>query len=207
MAKRARNPKDGSKRKRRSSPPPPPDFWAMNGRKVIGAIFVIAIVIAAAYVVVNYEPEGDNGPGTPGDREPAPTFSVTDIDGIRIDLEAYRGRVVVLDLFATWCGPCVTQMEELNQLQVHYPPSQLVIISIDVDTSETTQQIRTFRDDHNANWAFASDTDNVGTKYDAGSIPTLAIIDQDGDLVWRHAGVASFGQLQGLIDPLLMITE
>ncbi len=207
MAKRARRVKDGSRRKRRSSPPPPPDFWAMNGRRVIGAIFVIAIVIVAAYLVVNYEPEGDNGPGTPDDREPAPTFRVNDIDGAPIDLEAYRGRVVVLDLFATWCGPCRTQMEELNQLQAHYGPSELVIISIDVDTSETTQDIRIFRDEHNANWAFASDTDNVGKKDDAASIPTLAIIDQDGDLVWRHAGATSFDQLQGMIDPLLKITE
>lgn len=202
MAKRARNSRNGSRRKRRSSPAPPPDFWATNGRKIIGAVFVIAIVIVAAYVVVNYESEEPDGP-KPVNLGPAPTFNINSIDGAPVDLEAYRGRIVVLDLFATWCGPCEQQMEALNALRSLYPQPTVEIISVDVDPQETVQDIRDFRDRFNADWTFAADTDDLKTKYDAGNIPAIAIIDRDGNLVWRHVGVATLGTLKTQIDPLI----
>jgi len=200
MSKRARNGKNGSGRRRRSSPTPPPSFWADNQRTVIGAVFIIVIMIAAAYIVAN---QSDDDVPVTGNEDLAPGFSISSIDGASVELDAYRGKVVVLDLFATWCGPCRTQMGELNQLRAYYPKSQVVILSVDVDPKETTQQIRDFRDEYNADWTFSADTDGLGQKYDASSIPTMAVIDQDGKLVFRHAGVTTLSQLQGIIDPLL----
>ena len=200
MSKHSRNKKNGSRRRRRSSPAPPPSFWAAHQRTVIGVVFIIVIMIAAAYVVANQN--GDDIPDT-GNKEPAPDFSILSIDGAPVELAAYRGKVVVLDLFATWCGPCRTQMGELNQLRAYYPKSEVVILSVDVDQKETTQEIRNFRDEYNADWSFSSDTDNLGQKYDASSIPTMAVIDQDGNMVFRHAGVTTFSELQDIIDPLL----
>lgn len=162
-------------------------------------VFIIAIMIAAAYVVTN---QSDDVVPETGNKDPAPDFSISSIDGAPVELEAYRGKVVVLDLFATWCGPCRTQMGELNELRAHYPKSQVVILSVDVDPKETTQQIRDFRDEYNADWTFSSDTDGLGQKYDASSIPTMAVIDQDGNLVHRDAGVTTFSQLREIIDPL-----
>ncbi len=200
MSKRSRNKKNGSGRRRRSSRAPPPSFWAANQRTVIGVAFIVVIMIAVAYVVANQN--GDDPPET-GNKEPAPDFSISSIDGEPVELEAYRGRVVVLDLFATWCGPCRTQMGELNQLRAYYAGSEVVILSVDVDPKETTQQIRDFRNEFNADWTFSSDTDGLGKKYDASSIPTMVVIDQDGNMVFRHAGVTTFSELQTIIEPLL----
>ncbi len=200
MSKHSRNKKNGSRRRRRSSPAPPPSFWAAHQRTVIGVVFIIVIMIAVAYVVANQN--GDDIPETEN-KEPAPDFSISSIDGAPVELAAYRGKVVVLDLFATWCGPCRTQMGELNQIRAYYPKSEVVILSVDVDPKETTQEIRNFRDEYNADWSFSSDTDNLGQKYDASSIPTMAVIDQDGNMVFRHAGVTTFSELQDIINPLL----
>jgi peroxiredoxin len=201
MSKRARNGKNGSRRRRQSSPAPPTSFWAANQRTVIGVVFIIVIMIAAAYVVANQS--GDDDVPETGNKDAAPDFSISSIDGAPVELEAYRGRVVVLDLFATWCGPCRTQMGELNELRAYYPKSEVVILSVDVDPKETTQQIRDFRDEFNADWTFSADTDGLGQKYDASSIPTMAVIDQDGNLVHRDAGVTTFSQLRAIIDPLV----
>ena len=94
-------------------------------------------------------------------------------------------------------------MEHLNQIRASYPESRVVILSIGVDTKETDAQLRQFKEQHYANWRFAGDTDDVGTKYDASSIPTLAIIDQHGNLDYRHSGVVTADDLRAKIDPLL----
>ena len=205
MTKRA-----GRKRQkngRRHPPPPPPSFLEQNWRMMAIVIVVFLIVAVSAYAVNTLSPDdgtngNDNGNGPPT-VDKAPDFQVTTIDGEPIALNQFRGQVVVLDLMATWCGPCADQMEELNRLRAEYPTTQVVILSIGVDTKETDQQLRTFKDQYHANWRFSGDTDNVGTKYDAQNIPTLALIDKDGDLQWHHAGVTSFEDLQKKIDPLL----
>jgi thiol-disulfide isomerase/thioredoxin len=189
----------------RSSPPPPQsDLFSENWRAITAIAIVLILAVVAIWAVTQAdwgdggEPNG-NGP----DKEVAPAFALQDIDGELFSLDVFKGRVVILDLFATWCGPCRLQMEELNRLRAHYPDGVVVILSVDVDPGETSQMIRDFRDEYSATWKFARDTDDLSTKYDASSIPTMVIIDRDGYIAWRHQGVTSFEDLQQLIEPLL----
>lgn len=202
MAKRAR--RNGQKKGRRRSAPPPPSFMEQNWRTLAVVAVVIFIVGIGAYAFMTIPP-GDNGNGdnNPSTKEKAPTFSVTTIDGEPVSTDQLRGKVVVLDLMATWCEPCGIQMEALNQIRAQYPESRVVILSVDIDNSETDQQLRQFKEEHVANWRFAFDTDDLGTKYDASQIPRLAIIDQEGRLQWTHTGVATVENLRDHIDPLL----
>jgi peroxiredoxin len=204
MAKRWRGGK-GPKRASRRPPPPPRNPIAENARSILTVLAIVLVVAVVAYAI--YASDLGDGDGNGGNGQPpaqaAPTFTLQEVDGGALELEQLRGRIVVLDLFATWCGPCVSQMSELNKLRAYYSTSDLVIISIDVDPDETSQMVRDFRDEHNCNWAFARDTDGVAGKYDASSIPTLALIDRDGNLAWRHAGLTYFGDLSARIDPLL----
>jgi thiol-disulfide isomerase/thioredoxin len=179
-------------------------------RSLVLVLALVCIVAVTAYAVSTQDPDdGDdddddgNGGNNPLPVEKAPTFTLDEVDGDTFSLQQFQGRVVVLDLFATWCGPCETQMGELNKLRAAYSASEVVIISIDVDQRETTQDVREFRDKFHADWTFARDTDGVGGKYNAKNIPTLALIDKDGNLVWRHAGVTGFEELSARIDPLL----
>ena len=208
MGKRARRRRRTSG-KRNEPAPPPPSFLEENWKTVLSVIVVFVIVAVAAFTIASQPTdENDNGNGEeetpPPTGEKAPLFRLTDVDGESLDLESYQGRVVVLDLFATWCGPCETQMEYLNQLRAYYPKSEVVIISIDIDTvNENVQMVRDFRDQYHADWYFAMDTDGVNGKYGTGSIPTLVIIDKDGYQAWKNTGVAPLDQMREQIDPLL----
>jgi thiol-disulfide isomerase/thioredoxin len=211
MAKRVR--KGGSfARERSRAPPPKLSFWDLHGRVVVYAFAIFVVIALVAYAVGSTGPDDGNGDGGGGDgngdnpptfTSAAPTFNLVTVEGEPIALDQYRGRVVVLDLFATWCGPCRTQMVELNKLRASYSEAEVVILSVDVDTSETEQQVKDFRDEYNAAWAFALDTDDLGGKYEVSSIPTLAIVTKDGKLAWRHAGATSVSELRERIDPLL----
>nr|NIP34537.1 redoxin domain-containing protein [Thermoplasmata archaeon]NIS19580.1 redoxin domain-containing protein [Thermoplasmata archaeon]NIT76735.1 redoxin domain-containing protein [Thermoplasmata archaeon]NIU48693.1 redoxin domain-containing protein [Thermoplasmata archaeon]NIV78351.1 redoxin domain-containing protein [Thermoplasmata archaeon] len=168
MAKRARQ--KGKRNGRRRAAPPPPTFLEQNWR-MIAIVFVVFLIVAVSAYAITTSPEPDeddgNGDNNPPPREPASNFQLTTIDGEPIALDQFRGKVVVLDLMATWCGPCKTQMEHLNLLRAEYPESQVVILSIGVDTSESDQQLREFKEQNFANWRFARDTDGVGQEYDA----------------------------------------
>lgn len=171
---------------------------------VVAAIaLVAAVVVYGLYLRGDGDGGGDRLPDGTGTGEAAPAFSLTDIDGNAVSLQSLRGKVVVLDLFATWCGPCQSQMAELNKVRARYSTSEVVILSIDVDTRETASQAREFKADYGATWAFAMDTDGVGDKYGATAIPTLAIIDRDGNLAYRNQGLEDADGLIARIDPLL----
>ena len=202
MAKRARRRRKAESAAKRSSapPPPPPDFFSENWR----AIAAIAIVLILTIVVVWAVTQADWGDDDePNGKVVAPAFSLFDVDNLHFELALQKGKVVVLDLFATWCIPCRDQMEALNELRLHYPEWLVVMISVDVDPLEGAQLVRDFRDEYSASWTFALDSDNLTTKYNADQVPTLAIIDRDGNLVWTHQGTTSFEDLKLLIDPLI----
>jgi peroxiredoxin len=133
----------------------------------------------------------------------APNFKVTDIDGNTIELKDYRGKVVVLDLMATWCGPCIVEMEHLRDLYEKYNGTDVVIMSIDIDPKETTEQLREFKDEYGDDWIFARDTDDIGTKYNVNYIPKMVVIDKEGKISYENTGVTSFSKLSSEIEKLL----
>ena len=190
-------------------PAPPPPRAGRGLTWALVAIIVIALVGVVAYAVIsNLTPGGAPGDGgtdggTAQTGQQAPLFSLIDTDGAPVSLQSLRGRVVVLDLFATWCGPCKTQIGELKQVYAHYNASDVVILSIDVDTRETPSEVRAFRSDYGAQWGFCTDSDSVGAKYGAQYIPTLAIIDPAGHLSHLGSGVEQAIDLIARIDPLL----
>lgn len=165
-------------------------------KRVVRIVFVILLVAVVAFVI--FDPFGGSMVG-----EKAPEFGLRDIDGNAFSLSDHRGEVVVLDLMATWCGPCITQMGELKDIYNKYGRSQLVIMSIDVDTEETNAQLTQFKRDYGDDWIFARDTDGVGNKYNVDSIPKIVIIDKEGRIAYEDEGVTSSSTLSSEIDKLL----
>jgi thiol-disulfide isomerase/thioredoxin len=196
--------------------------------KLFSILIVIIIGILVGYSFYNnYSAEdgsttnlntgamGDNPPGAPEENEnedesteepannPAPDFSINDLDGNPVSLSSNRGKVVVLDMMATWCGPCKTEMEHLNEIYNKYDKSEVIIMSIGIDPDESEEVLSKFKDEYNGEWIFARDTDGIGTKYSVSSIPTMVVVDKDGQITFRSEGVTPTEKLSEEIDKVI----
>jgi peroxiredoxin len=122
-------------------------------------------------------------------QEFAPDFTLTDIDGSEFSLRDFGGRVVLLDFFATWCSPCVSEISNLKSLHEEFG-DDLVIISISVSpSSDTAEKLQEFRQEYQMNWIIARDTIGINDEYGVQYIPTLVVIDQEGYINHKHVGL------------------
>lgn len=135
----------------------------------------------------------------------APDFTLTDIDGKTFSLSDFKGKVVILDFFATYCPPCREEMSHLKTVQREFG-NKVVIISISVWKEDTDEKLKEFRSNYGITWILARDTANVRGKYDVPTIPTLCIIDQEGYIQHYHHGLTEASVLIGEINELLKIS-
>jgi len=131
------------------------------------------------------------------DPDPAPDFQVKDLDGKEFSLDSYKGKVVLLNFWATWCGPCRTEIPGLIELQNKYK-DRLQIIGMMVDDDDE-DNVRDVVKTESINYPVAFTTPEVRMAYGGiAALPTVFIIDSDGRVVQKHIG---------LYDPSLYETE
>ncbi|MBI5710965.1 MAG: TlpA family protein disulfide reductase [Candidatus Eisenbacteria bacterium] len=120
--------------------------------------------------------------------EKAPNFTLTDLKGRTHSLAAYRGRIVVLDFWATWCKPCRIEMPRIQKLYSELKAKGLVVLGVNVGESAT--QVRPFIAKNGYTFPILLDTrSEVAEKYQADAIPTLVVIDRDGMIKAYFQGV------------------
>lgn len=163
---------------------------------------VVAVLLIAVFLIILYPALGSLFL-SPTDKKPAPDFTLKSLEGKTFSLKDYRGKVVVLDFMATWCGPCQIQIPHLQAIQQKYG-GQIVLFSIDIDPNESESKLRAFVGKYpDATWIWALDKANLGDAYKVSSIPTLVIVDKDGVVRFRHVGVTDASTLAQNIDELL----
>lgn len=119
---------------------------------------------------------------------PAPDFIVTDFEGNVHNLTTMRGSVAIIDLMATWCVPCIAQMEHLNDIRSAYPEDRVQILSIDTDQGESMAQLQDWMTRNHARWPYAIDNDGVSQKLGLRILPKIVIIDPAGTIVFEAQG-------------------
>jgi thiol-disulfide isomerase/thioredoxin len=118
-----------------------------------------------------------------------PALALRDISGAEHSLEEYRGKVVVLNFWATWCLPCKYEMPLLVDLQNRYP-DRIVVVGASLDDKETQKRIPKFVAKHKVQfpvWAGA-DTATLARFGLGTSLPATAFIDRDGSVIGRVLG-------------------
>jgi thiol-disulfide isomerase/thioredoxin len=157
--------------------------------------------------------------GNPGALAPAgPTFtpavfvsgdrvhylSLPDLDGRPWDFTQRRGRLLLIDLWGTWCGPCLQAIPELIRLQSAYGPCGLEVVGIACEQGtweDSVRKVRNVRQNFpRLNYRLLLGDDGahkpIETQFGVTAYPTLVLVDADGTIVWRAAGGGRFGELE-----------
>jgi thiol-disulfide isomerase/thioredoxin len=123
-------------------------------------------------------------PHPPFQPHPAPDIQITDSDGKTTPLSAFRGHPVLIDLWATWCGPCLVSMPSFAKLADTYRSSGLTVLSIDEDNER--QGPLAYLKRHNFAWTNYHDKeDKLLNAFKGTGIPLVVLIDKDGIIVFE----------------------
>jgi len=175
-----------AERLKRERQPKKSKGWTKGKTFAVVFAFLLIIGIYGAWQYSQSSPSG-NSQNQNTNRQKAPLFTLTDIDGNQIALENLTGKVVILNFFDTMCTWCIPEIEELAKVREQYSSDEVVIISIDVlPQMDTVSVLKQFREQHNVSWPIAQDTANVFKEYVSfekivkPGTPTTIIIDKEG---------------------------
>ncbi|MDH5703848.1 MAG: TlpA family protein disulfide reductase [Aigarchaeota archaeon] len=153
----------------------------LKGRALAAlAALTVASVAAVAYVILTAVPGGDGSYN-----EPYPVVLWDDFD-----LAGYSGRVILVDVGATWCGPCAIEIEELKTVRDEFSQNELAIISIFYDSRDNPHIVAEYAGKRGITWDVVYGIGGFEV-FPVQLYPTLFILDKNLKLAFHHVGVAS----------------
>lgn len=124
---------------------------------------------------------------------PAPVWTLKDPDGNAVSSEQFKGKVVVVDFWATWCGPCIAEIPGYVELQRKYGQDGLVVVGVSLDRISPAK-VKAFAEKHGMNYTVVIGTMDMQDAFgEVPALPTTFLIDRQGRIVhqktgaWEHA--------------------
>jgi peroxiredoxin len=128
--------------------------------------------------------------------KPAPGFTLPNLDGQQVSLQQYRGKVVFLNFWATWCIPCREEMPAMEQLHQTFQQQGLAILA--VDRKESPDKVKAFFDQYRLSYsALLDESGSVFRDYQVMGLPTTYLIGRDGMLLARGVGGRDWTRTEG----------
>lgn len=128
----------------------------------------------------------------------APDFELKNLDGTIVKLSDLRGKNVIINFWATWCGYCVEEMPDLQKLQDTYK-DDLIVLTVNV--GESKEVVEKFMKDNNLELQVVLDEkSNVANMYGVRSFPTSLAVSNDGEAIASHIGMLTYEQMEQLYD-------
>ncbi len=139
------------------------------------------------------------------ERKQAPDFTLKDANGHTVRLSDYRGKVVLLDFWATWCGPCKIEIPWFQEFERQYKDKGFAVIGVAMD-EEGWNVVKPFAQHMSINYRVVVGDDSIGDLYANGGIdalPTTFLIDRGGRIASVHVGLSSKSDFEDDIQELL----
>lgn len=135
---------------------------------------------------------------------PAPDVQFEALDGKPFRLSSLRGRVVLLNFWATWCLPCRAEIPEFNALQRDLEPKGLSVVGVSVSPVDTADSIRSFQKDIKQDYTVLRGAEEIGSQFGNGpGLPVTYILDREGRIRQKFVGPQSRENFEAALKPLL----
>jgi peroxiredoxin len=165
----------------------------MKSSRLIGAMSLLLVI---SFVALS---AGQRQTVTPFGA--APDFTLKDHAGTAVRLADYRGRVVLLNFWATWCGDCNVEVPWLGEFQRKYGPAGLTVLGVSLDDN-WTPVVPAMKHLH-MTYSVLLGNPTVTRLYDVEALPITVLIGRDGQLVERHRGIVNHDEIDATLRRLL----
>jgi cytochrome c biogenesis protein CcmG/thiol:disulfide interchange protein DsbE len=124
-------------------------------------------------------------------RKKAPPFILTTLDGKRLTNKSLKGKVVIFDFWASWCGPCKMASPAMEKLHKMYADKDVVVIGADDEggMSSGKQTAKHYKAEHKYTYTFTYDNEGLAQSFGVASLPSFAIMDKKGIIQGTIAGI------------------
>ncbi|KMY49681.1 TlpA disulfide reductase family protein [Peribacillus loiseleuriae] len=164
-------------------------------KKIIAAVFLVVLIAVA--IVQAMEPRSGLDTG-----QKAPDFELETLSGEKVKLSDYQGKKVMLNFWATWCGPCREEMPDMETFAKGLG-KDTVILAINLDPQNDVQ---TFVDEMGVTFPILLDSQNiknaVNKRYKVAAMPTTYFIDSEGLISRKHIGQVSLQSMEKYIEDM-----
>jgi cytochrome c biogenesis protein CcmG/thiol:disulfide interchange protein DsbE len=167
-------------------------------KKLAPAVFLLGSA-ALVYFILGRAPSR-----APGDAKAAPALAGATLDGKAVALSDYKGKVVLVDFWATWCGPCKAEIPELVKLQAALAGKPFAVLGVSMD--EDKAAVGPFTASRNVNYpVIILGTENAPAGWTVPGLPTAYLVGRDGSVLKRYFGSKDPDQLRADVDAALAL--
>ncbi|MEL6183631.1 MAG: TlpA disulfide reductase family protein [Myxococcota bacterium] len=169
--------------------------------RAAGVILVLCL-LAAVGLAGRRVWEIASGTPPPVAGQPAPLFTAPLLEGGSFDLEGARGKVLLIDFWATWCPPCVASLPHLERIHGDFADRDFAVIGVNQEPGDEAR-VRAFVAGKGLSFPTVMDAGEVGARYGVTSLPTTYLVDREGRVRAVFRGLVSAARLERAIEEVL----
>lgn len=159
--------------------------------------------IMSIFIIISFILSINTLSANTSDKKKAPDFALKTLEGKTVKLSDYKGKIIIIDFWATWCPPCRKGIPDLIELQKAYS-KDLVIVGISLDQERTLKDLKPFIENYGINYPVVLGNEKVVKDYGGvNAIPTSFVVDQKGFIIDSHVGLVPKSVYEDKIKMLL----